>query len=63
MSFHPINEGMANSLLEAAASGRPVIASNITGCRETFDEGVSGFGFQVKDSKGVNRSFAKILKV
>lgn len=42
-SYH---EGMANVLLEAAACGRPVLASKIPGCMETFDEGVSGFGFK-----------------
>lgn len=41
-SFH---EGMSNSLIEAAATGRPVIASDISGCREAFDEGRTGFGF------------------
>lgn len=41
-SFH---EGMSNSLLEAAATGRPVIASRISGCREAFEEGETGFGF------------------
>ena len=45
-SYH---EGMANVLLEAAATGRPVLASNIPGCRETFDEGISGLGFQKKN--------------
>lgn len=45
-SYH---EGMSNALLEAAASGRPVLASNIPGCRETFDEGISGFGFKPRD--------------
>ena len=40
------HEGMANVLLEAAAAGRPVLASNIPGCVETFNEGVTGFGFQ-----------------
>lgn len=45
-SYH---EGMANVLLEAAATGRAIIASNISGCRETFDEGVSGFGFEPKN--------------
>lgn len=59
-SYH---EGMANSLLEAAASGRPVIASNITGCRETFDEGVSGFGFQVKDSRALIGALRKFLSL
>ncbi len=36
------HEGMANALLEAAASARPVIASDIPGCRETFDDGITG---------------------
>ena len=42
-SYH---EGMSNVLLESASTGRPVLASNIPGCKETFDEGVSGFGFE-----------------
>lgn len=41
-SFH---EGMSNALIEGAATGRPVIASNISGCMEAFEEGVTGFGF------------------
>lgn len=41
-SFH---EGMSNALIEAAATGRAVIASNISGCREAFEEGKTGFGF------------------
>ncbi|MCM1153983.1 MAG: glycosyltransferase family 4 protein [Roseburia sp.] len=41
-SFH---EGMSNALIEAAATGRVVIASAISGCREAFEEGVTGFGF------------------
>lgn len=38
------HEGMSNVLLEASATGRPVIASNISGCREIFEDGVTGFG-------------------
>jgi galacturonosyltransferase len=41
-SFH---EGMSNALIEGAATGRPVIASNISGCLEAFEEGKTGFGF------------------
>ena len=41
-SYH---EGMSNTLIEAAATGRPVIASNISGCMEAFEEGRTGFGF------------------
>lgn len=42
-SYH---EGMANALLEAAASGRPILATRIPGCQEAFEDGVSGFGFE-----------------
>ena len=45
-SYH---EGLSNVLLEAAAIGRPVITSNIHGCKETVDNGVSGFLCNVKD--------------
>lgn len=54
-SYH---EGTANVLLESAASGRPILASRVTGCIETFDEGVSGFGFEVKS---VNSLFDTII--
>lgn len=37
------HEGMANTNLECAASARPVITSNIHGCKEAVIEGVSGF--------------------
>lgn len=44
------HEGMSNVLLEAAAAGRPVIASRIPGCEEAFDEGVTGLGCEPKDT-------------
>ncbi len=48
---HPsYHEGMSNVCLEAAATGRPVIASDVPGCRETFDEGVSGMGFEPRSA-------------
>ena len=34
---------MANTNLECAASGRPVITSNIHGCLEAVEDGVTGF--------------------
>jgi len=49
-SYH---EGMSNVLLEAASSGRPVLASNIPGCKETFDEGESGLSFEPGNVKSI----------
>lgn len=37
------HEGMANTNLECAAMGRPVITSNIHGCLEAVEDGVTGF--------------------
>lgn len=46
-SYH---EGMSNVLLEAAAVGRPVITSDIHGCKEAVDNGVSGLLCRVRDA-------------
>ena len=46
-SYYP--EGMSNVLLEAAASGRPVIATDRSGCRETVDAGETGYLIPIKD--------------
>jgi glycosyltransferase involved in cell wall biosynthesis len=35
-------EGLPRSLVEAAAAGRPIIASNVTGCREVVRDGIEG---------------------
>ena len=45
-SYH---EGLSNVLLEAAAIGRPVITSDIHGCKETVDPDVSGLLCRVRD--------------
>ena len=57
-SYH---EGMANVLLEAASSGRAVLASNIPGCKETFDEGVTGFGFESKNAESLQAALEKFI--
>lgn len=57
-SFH---EGMSNALIEAAATGRPVIASDISGCREAFEEGVTGFGFTPGNADDLIRAMEKFM--
>lgn len=57
-SFH---EGMSNALIEAAATGRPVIASNISGCREAFEEEVTGFGFTPGNADDLIRAMERFL--
>ena len=57
-SYH---EGMANVLLEAAACGRPILASNIPGCQETFDEDITGFGFEPKNIESLCEVIEKFI--
>jgi glycosyltransferase involved in cell wall biosynthesis len=43
-------EGLSRSLLEAAASARPIIATDVPGCREVVDRGVGGYLVPPRDS-------------
>ena len=42
-------EGTPRTVLEAMAMGRPIITTDVPGCRETVVEGVNGFMVQPKD--------------
>ena len=55
------HEGMANTNLECAASARPVITSNIAGCREAVIEGVSGFLCEVKNADSLYKEMKKMI--
>lgn len=62
--IHPsYHEGMSNVMLEAAAAGRPVIASDIPGCKETFDEGISGYGFEVKNIEKLIQAIIRFIEL
>lgn len=43
-------EGTSNILLEAASMEKPIITTNTPGCKETVEDGVTGFLCKVKDS-------------
>lgn len=49
-SYH---EGMSNVNLESAANGRPVITTDVPGCKETIEDGKTGFLVEVKNSKSL----------
>ena len=57
-SYH---EGMSNVLLEASASGRPVLASRIPGCQEAFNEGITGLGFEPKSEESLKQVIEKFI--
>lgn len=59
-SFH---EGMSNVCMEAAAAGRAVIASNISGCREIVEEGITGFLVNPGDTQNLVRTVEHFLNL
>lgn len=59
-SYH---EGMSNVLLETAASGRPIIATDVPGCKETYDNGISGIAFKPKDTVDLVRAVKEFLSL
>ncbi|OZS76951.1 hypothetical protein CF394_13960 [Tetzosporium hominis] len=59
-SYH---EGTANVLLEGAACARPLIASDIPGCREIIKHNVSGFVFPPKDKEAFLSVVEKFIKL
>ena len=60
--IHPSwHEGMANVLLEAAAAGRPCLASDIPRCRAPIENGVTGFTFRVKDPAALTAAVEAFL--
>lgn len=57
------HEGMSNIILEAAASGRPCIASNINGCKEPVIDGVSGYLFEVKNAEDLYKKMLMYMRL
>ena len=55
-------EGMPKSLLEAAACGRPIVTTNVPGCRETILDGITGILVKAYDSDSLTKGIKKLLK-
>ncbi len=59
-SYH---EGMSNVLLEGAATGRPLIATDISGCREIVENGKNGFLCAPEDAPSLIRALQSFLSL
>ena len=59
-SYH---EGMSNVLLEAAASGRAIITTDIPGCREAVDNGKSGMLCKVKSADSLYKAMKRFTEL
>ena len=58
-SYH---EGMANTNLECASSGRPIVTSNIPGCKEAVVEG-SGFLCEPRNTDSLYKTMKEMISI
>ena len=60
-TYYP--EGLSNVLLEASATGRPIITTDRSGCREVVDDGINGYMIPCQDSKALIEAIEKFLNL
>lgn len=56
-------EGMPRSILEAFAIGRPVIASDVPGCREIVEHNINGLLCKVKSSEDLSKKMLSMMQI
>ena len=56
-------EGISRVLMEAASMEKPIIATNVTGCREVINDGETGFLCKVKSPVDLAHKMAKIINM
>ena len=56
-------EGLPRSLLEAAAMARPLITTDVPGCREVVEDGINGFLCEVRDSESLAKAMRKLAEM
>ena len=60
-TYYP--EGISNVLLESCASGRPIITTDRSGCREVVDDGINGYMVRCQNQEDLNEAIEKFMKL
>lgn len=65
MIIHPTYypEGMSNVLLEACATGRPIITTDRSGCKEIVEDNKNGYMIPQKDSDALIKAIEQFLSL
>lgn len=56
-----LSEGMSNVILEAMATGLPVISTNVSSNPEIIEDGIDGILLEVEDKKGFQEKIIKLV--
>ena len=54
-------EGMPKVLLEAASIGRPIVTTNVPGCRDIVRDNINGFLVDAKESSGLTEAIDRLI--
>ncbi|MFK5976197.1 MAG: glycosyltransferase family 4 protein [Sulfurovum sp.] len=54
-------EGLSRVLLESASMAKPIVTTNVAGCKEVVDDGVNGFLCKPKDKVSLARTMKKMI--
>ena len=55
-------EGLSKTLIEAAACGRPIVTSDVPGCREVVRHGENGLLVPARDSVALAKALMDLLQ-
>ena len=56
-------EGLPKSLIEAGATGRPSLVTNVPGCRHIIENNFNGLLFDAKDSESLFKSIIEFIEI
>jgi glycosyltransferase involved in cell wall biosynthesis len=54
-------EGFPRVVLEAAAAGKPVVTTDVTGCRDSVEPGATGLLVPVRDTSALVQSLKRLI--
>ena len=54
-------EGLSRVLLEAASMAKPIITTDVPGCRDIVEDGINGYLVKAKDSAELSDAIKRIL--
>lgn len=57
------SEGLNRSLMEACSCGKPIITTNIYGCKETVEDGVNGFLVEPKNVQSLVDAISRYIEL
>ena len=60
-TYYP--EGISNVLLESCASGRPIITTDRSGCREVVNDGINGYLVRCQNQDDLNKAIEKFMNL